>query len=75
MGRWPSSRTWVLGVAVLFFVVCCVLPVTSLFLEILRRPDPITSELLLDARRRGLLSPEKGAQLGFVAQGLPWSQV
>ena len=39
MGGWPSSRTWVLGVAVLFFVVCCVLPVASLFLEILRRPD------------------------------------
>jgi iron(III) transport system permease protein len=55
MRRWKSSRTWVLGIAVLVFVVCCVLPVASLFLEILRRPAAITSELLLDARRRGLL--------------------
>jgi len=55
MWRWTSSRTLVLGLAVLAFVVCCVLPVAWTFLELLRRPPAITSELLLDARRRGLL--------------------
>ena len=69
MGRWPSGRTWVLGVAVLLFVVCCVLPVASLFLEILRRPAAITSELLLDARRRGLLFNTVRSE-----QALPWSR-
>ena len=75
MGRWPSSRTWVLGIAVLSFVVCCVLPVASLFLEILHRPAAITSELLLDARRRGLLSNTValglGAALGASLIGIP----
>ena len=55
MWRWTSSRTWVLGLAVLAFVVCCVLPVAWMFLELLRQPAAFTSELLLDARRRGLL--------------------
>jgi iron(III) transport system permease protein len=75
MGRWPSSRTWVLVVAVLVFVVCCVLPVASLFLELLRRPTALTSELLLDARRRGLLSNTialgVGAALGASLIGVP----
>ena len=56
MGRWPSSRTWVLGIAVLVFVVCCILPVASLVVDLLRRPAGITSALVLDARQRGLLS-------------------
>jgi iron(III) transport system permease protein len=55
MWRWQSSRTLVLVLTVLAFVVCCVLPVAWLFLELLRRPPAITSELLFDARRRGLL--------------------
>ena len=55
MWRWTSSRTLVLGLAILAFVVCCVLPVAWTFLELLRRPPAITSELLLDSRRRGLL--------------------
>jgi len=50
-----SSRTWVLGFAVLVFLVCCVLPLASLLLELLNRPATIASDLLLDARRRGLL--------------------
>ena len=56
MWRWTSSRTWVLGLAVLVFVVCCVLPVVSLGVEIFRRPAAITGGLVLDARQRGLLS-------------------
>ena len=54
MWRRDSSRTWVLGLAVIMFLGCCVLPVAAVFLELLRRPD-LRGELLLDARRRGLL--------------------
>jgi iron(III) transport system permease protein len=64
MWRWQSSRTLVLGFAVLAFGVCCVLPVAWLFLELLRRPPAITSELLLDARRRGLLYNTTALGLG-----------
>ena len=64
MWRWQLSRRLVLGLALLAFGVCCVLPVAWLFLELLRRPPAITSELLLDARRRGLLYNTTALGLG-----------
>jgi iron(III) transport system permease protein len=63
MWRRPSSRTWVLGLAVLAFLVGCVLPVASLILELLRRPV-VTSALLLESRRLGLLYNTTALGLG-----------
>ena len=67
---WPrnSSRTWVLGLALVLLLVCCVLPVATMFLKLLRRPD-LTSELLLDARRRGLLYNTSALGVGVALVG------
>ncbi len=54
MWRWKSSRTAVVGAAIVVFVVCCVLPVGYLLMVSLSRVDAF-SALLLDARQRQLL--------------------
>ena len=54
MWGWRSSRTVVIGVAILLFVVGCVLPVASLFAGSLG-PSSAASLLTLDSRQRGLL--------------------
>jgi iron(III) transport system permease protein len=73
---WPrdSSRTWVLGLALVLLLVCCVLPVAAVFVELLHRPE-LASELLLDGRRRGLLYNTTilgiGVSLGSTVIGVP----
>lgn len=54
MERWPSSRTVVVGIAMVLFVVCCVLPLGYLVTVSLTdvAAFPATG---LDARQRGLL--------------------
>jgi iron(III) transport system permease protein len=54
MWGWRSSRTWVIAAATLIFLLGCVVPLASLLLELLRRPDALAS-LAIDARQRGLL--------------------
>ncbi|MGH9201304.1 MAG: ABC transporter permease [Vicinamibacterales bacterium] len=54
MWRWPSSRTAVVGIAVVVFIVCCVLPIGYLVTVSLTGVDAFPA-LLLDARQRGLL--------------------
>ncbi len=56
MWRWPSSRTVVVGIAVVLFVVCCLLPVGYLLTMLLSGMDGATAIVWLDARQRGLLS-------------------
>jgi len=55
MWRWPSSRTVVIGLAVVVFVVCCVLPVGHLLTVSLRGAD-LSSAIMLDSRQRRLLA-------------------
>jgi iron(III) transport system permease protein len=54
MWRWSPGRVAVLGMAVLVFVVCCVLPVGYLLAVSLRSVDAYGA-MALDARQRGLL--------------------
>lgn len=54
MSRWRSSRTAVVGVAVVVFVVCSVLPVAYLLTMSLSGLDAFPA-LVLDARQRQLL--------------------
>jgi iron(III) transport system permease protein len=54
MSQWPSSRSVVIGAAVVVFLTCCVLPVGYLLTVSLIRADTY-SALLLDARQRQLL--------------------
>jgi iron(III) transport system permease protein len=54
MWRWQSSRTVVLGLAIVLFVVCCVLPIAYLAAVSLTGADSL-SGLALDARQRRLL--------------------
>ena len=54
MWRWQSSRTAVVGAAIVVFVVCCVLPVGYLLTVSLSSVDAFPA-LLLDARQRRLL--------------------
>jgi iron(III) transport system permease protein len=54
MWRWQSSRTVVVGTAILMFLVCCVLPLGYLLTRSLTQVDAY-STLMLDARQRGLL--------------------
>ena len=54
MWRWQSSRTMVVGIAIVVFVVCCVLPVGYLLAVSLGGVD-VYSAVVLDARQRGLL--------------------
>ena len=56
MWRWPSSRTVVVGIAVVLFVVCCLLPVGYLLTMVLMGTDGAYALVWLDARQRGLLS-------------------
>ena len=55
MWRWPSSRTVVTGIAVVLFIVCCVLPVVHLLTVPLSTGDVSYRALWLDARQQGLL--------------------
>ena len=68
------SRTWVLGLALVLFLLCCVLPIAAVFLELFRRPE-LASELLLDARRLDLLYNTAalgiGVALGAMVIGVP----
>jgi iron(III) transport system permease protein len=54
MSRWPSSRTTVIGIAIVVFIVCCVLPVAYLVTVSLSGVDAFPA-MALDARQRGLL--------------------
>jgi iron(III) transport system permease protein len=54
MTHWPSSRTVVIGVAVVVFLACCVLPIGYLLTVSLIGANTY-SALLLDARQRQLL--------------------
>ncbi len=54
MWRWPSSRTTVVGVAVLLFVACCLLPVGYL-LTLLGGGSRASADAWLDERQRILL--------------------
>ena len=54
MWRWQSSRTVVLGLAIVLFVVCCVLPIAYLVAVSLTDTETL-SGLALDARQRRLL--------------------
>ena len=56
MWRWPSSRTTVVGIAVLLFVVCCLLPVGYLLTMPLSGSNRAYAAVWLDVRQRGLLS-------------------
>jgi iron(III) transport system permease protein len=55
MWRWSSSRTVVTGIAVVLFIVCCVLPVVHLLTVPLSTGDVSYRALWLDARQQGLL--------------------
>jgi iron(III) transport system permease protein len=55
MWHWQSSRTVVVGIAVLVFGICCVLPVSYLFVTSLTVGDAAYGAVLLDERQRRLL--------------------
>ena len=55
MWGWRSSRTFVIGTAVVIFAVCSVLPVAYLFLTSLTGISAAGAALLLDARQRTLM--------------------
>ena len=55
MWRWPSSRTVVIGIAVVLFIACCVLPVAYLLTVPLSTGGVSYRALWLDARQQGLL--------------------
>lgn len=84
MWGWRSSRTFVIGTAVVIFAVCSVLPVAYLFLTSLTGINVAAAALLLDARQRTLmynttllgvgtavLSTVIGAPLGFALARVP----
>jgi iron(III) transport system permease protein len=52
---WPSSRTAVVGIAIVVFVVCCLLPVGYLLAVSLGTNDAFLA-VMLDARQRRLLA-------------------
>jgi ABC-type Fe3+ transport system permease subunit len=54
MWRWPSSRTVVVGMAMVLFGVCCVLPLGYLVTVSLTDVAAFPA-MALDARQRGLL--------------------
>jgi iron(III) transport system permease protein len=54
MWRWTSSRTIVVAIAAMLFVVCCLLPIAYLLTLSLRAPVA-EGILWLDARQQGLL--------------------
>ncbi len=54
--RWgPSTRTIVVGLAVVVFAACCLLPIASLVTIPLRSASAVGSVVSLDARQQGLL--------------------
>jgi iron(III) transport system permease protein len=55
MWHWQSSRTVIVGSAVLVFGICCVLPVSYLFATSLTVADAAYEAVLLDERQRRLL--------------------
>jgi iron(III) transport system permease protein len=55
MWRWPSVRTVVVAIAVVLFVVCCVLPVAYLLAIALSGSNVPYRALWLDSRQQGLL--------------------
>ena len=62
MGRWPSSRTVVVTIAVVLFVACCLLPVAYVLTVPLSSRPIASAGVWLDARQQGLLW--NTAQLG-----------
>lgn len=74
MWRWPSSRTAVVGLAIVVFGVCCVLPVAYLLSVSLTGVDGY-SAVALDTRQRRLLSNTAllgtGTALVSTAIGVP----
>jgi len=69
MWRWQSSRSAVVGAAIVVFVVCCVLPVGYLLTVSLSSVDAF-SALLLDARQRQLLYNTALLGTGTALRGL-----
>jgi iron(III) transport system permease protein len=55
MWRWPSSRTVVVTIAVMLFVVCCLLPVAYVLAAPLNSRAIGSTGVWLDARQQGLL--------------------
>lgn len=55
MWGWQSSRTAVIGIASVVFVVCCILPVGYLLAAPLGSTSASYGAIWLDARQRGLL--------------------
>lgn len=55
MWRWPSSRTVVVTIAVVLFVVCCLLPVAYVLTAPLSGWTIGSTAVWLDARQQGLL--------------------
>jgi iron(III) transport system permease protein len=55
MRWWPSTRTIVVGAAVVGFAACCLLPIASLVTIPLRSASAAGSVLSLDVRQQGLL--------------------
>ena len=62
MWRWPSSRTVVVTIAVVLFIVCSLLPVAYLLTSLVSSKNISYSSMWLDARQQGLLW--NTAQLG-----------
>jgi iron(III) transport system permease protein len=84
MWGWRSSRTVVIGTAVVIFAICCILPVAYLFTTSLTGIHAAAATLLLDARQRTLfynttllavgvaaLSTAIGAPLGITLARVP----
>jgi iron(III) transport system permease protein len=55
MWRWQSSRTVVVGIALVMFIACCVMPVGHL-LAVLPGGMGAYTAVMLDTRQRGLLA-------------------
>jgi iron(III) transport system permease protein len=55
MSRRPSSRTVVVGIAVVLFIACCLLPVAYLLTIPLGRTSAASAAVWLDARQQALL--------------------
>ena len=55
MWRQLQSSAWLIGTAVVVFIICCVAPVFYLLFTSLGSAETAYAAVLLDARQRGLL--------------------
>jgi iron(III) transport system permease protein len=72
MWRWPSSRTVVVTIAVVLFIVCCLLPVGYLLTFLVSSRNVTFSSVWLDTRQQGLLwnTARLGIGTAILATGL-----